>query len=334
MESLIKRTITVLMVILMSFSVIAYVGNSDFTVSAASAKTISIKKKPTVKASNIKATTVKLKWSTTKNATSYRIYKSTNKKKWTLVAKTKKTSYTVKNLKGNKKYYFKVRAYNSNNKKTKTSPYSKVITVKTKKNEKVYATKNVKIRAKASTKSKVLGTLKKGKSITRTATGDNGWSKVLLDGKTAYVASSYLTTKKPVEETTTKKQETTTEKREETTTKKPVETTKKETTTKKSENVPTQTSGGIKLKPITSSTAKKIVNSSVAMSGEKNVYEGKSADGKTVVVYVKFSSGWLGEDSKGAFYDASGKEMLCEYCGSRRGNGTNLCNGDCVVSLR
>lgn len=293
MESLVKRTIAVLMVILMSFSVIAYVGNSDFTVSAASAKTISIKKKPTVKASNIKATTVKLKWSRTKNATSYRVYRSTDKKKWTLVAKTKKTSYTVKNLKGNKKYYFKVRAYNSNSKKTKKSPYSKVITVKTKKNETVYATKNVKIRAKASTKSKALGTLKKGKSIKRTAATTKGWSKVVYNGKTGYIKTKYLTTKKP-------------------------------------SKTPTQTSGGIELKPITSSTAKKISENTPLLERYSG-YEGKSADGKEIVVYAKTKQGWIGFDKNGAYYLPSGEKKFCAGCGAVFGNGKNMCQGECVA---
>ncbi len=180
----------------MFFSTIVYVDNSDFIVTAASSKSISINQKPTVKSSNIKSTSVKLKWSKTKNATSYRIYRSTNKKKWTLVAKTKKTSFTVKSLNGNKKYYFKVRAYNSKGKKTKKSPYSKVITVKTKKNETVYTTKNVKIRAKASSNSKSLGTLKKSKSIKRTGT-KNSWSKVIYNGKVGYIKTKYLTNKKP-----------------------------------------------------------------------------------------------------------------------------------------
>lgn len=208
MENTIKRFIALIMIFLMSFSVITYAGGNNFTASAASSTTISIKKKPTVKASKIKATTVKLSWSKTKNATSYRVYRSTNKKEWTLVTKTKKTSYTLKNLKGNKTYYFKVRAYDSSEKKLKKSPYSKILTVKTKKNETVYATKKVVIREKASSKSKKLGTLKADKSIKRTATTSKGWSKVVYKGKTAYIKTNYLTTKKP--ETTTK-EETTTE---------------------------------------------------------------------------------------------------------------------------
>lgn len=182
----------------MSFSTITYTGNSNsnFNVSAASVEYVSIKKKPTLKASSTKATTVKLKWSKTKNATSYRIYRSTDQKKWTLIVKTKKTSYTVKNLSGNKKYYFKVRAYNSNNKKIKKSPYSKIITVTTKKNETVYTTKDVTIRAKATSNSKSLGTLKNGKSIKRTATTAKGWSKIVYNGKTGYIKTKYLTTKK------------------------------------------------------------------------------------------------------------------------------------------
>lgn len=64
-------------------------------------------------------------------------------------------------------------------------------------NEVVYATTNVNIRKGAGTSSTVVGGLKKGDSIQRTAIGDNGWSKVSYNGKTAYVYSKYLTTVSP-----------------------------------------------------------------------------------------------------------------------------------------
>jgi len=61
----------------------------------------------------------------------------------------------------------------------------------------VYATETVSIRDSWSTSGKLLGTLQKNKSITRTGIGSNGWSRVNYNGKTAYINSSYLTTTKP-----------------------------------------------------------------------------------------------------------------------------------------
>lgn len=63
--------------------------------------------------------------------------------------------------------------------------------------EVVYATANVNIRAGAGTSAKIISALKKGDSIKRTAIGDNGWSKVSYNGKTAYVFSTYLTKNSP-----------------------------------------------------------------------------------------------------------------------------------------
>ncbi|MBR5437820.1 MAG: endolytic transglycosylase MltG [Clostridia bacterium] len=205
MKTALNRLVAAMTVFLLSFSVLTYVSSNNFTANAASAQTVSIKKRPVVKSGSIKATSVKLSWTKTTGATSYRVYKSTDKKKWTLVTKTKKTSYTVNKLNGNKTYYFRVRAYSSKSKPTKTSPYSKSIAVKTKKNETVYATANVRIRKKASTSSASVTTLKKGQSIKRTGYSSNGWSKVKYNGKTYYITSDYLTTKKPAVKATVAK---------------------------------------------------------------------------------------------------------------------------------
>lgn len=66
-------------------------------------------------------------------------------------------------------------------------------------NETVYANDSVNVRASYSTSSTLLGSLKKGDSVTRTGRGDNGWSKVSYNGQTAYIKSSFLTTEKPEE---------------------------------------------------------------------------------------------------------------------------------------
>ena len=52
------------------------------------------------------------------------------------------------------------------------------------------------LRDAATTKSNILGTLKNGTFLKRTATGSNGWSKLTYNGKTVYAITSYLTTDK------------------------------------------------------------------------------------------------------------------------------------------
>ena len=63
--------------------------------------------------------------------------------------------------------------------------------------ETVYSTDSVFIRPQPNTASGDLGSLNYGDSIERTAIGDNGWSKVIWDGKTAYAYSKYLSKEKP-----------------------------------------------------------------------------------------------------------------------------------------
>lgn len=73
----------------------------------------------------------------------------------------------------------------------------------TSKNEKVYSTTNsLIVRSSYSTSSSVLGMLNEGDSVTRTGIATksiNGilWSKVTYNGRTGYIASTYLTTTKP-----------------------------------------------------------------------------------------------------------------------------------------
>lgn len=64
-------------------------------------------------------------------------------------------------------------------------------------NEVVYATANVNIRTGPSKSDAVISVLMKGESIQRTAIGDNDWSKVIYEGKPAYVSSKYLSTVVP-----------------------------------------------------------------------------------------------------------------------------------------
>lgn len=63
--------------------------------------------------------------------------------------------------------------------------------------QKVYAKETVSIRDTWSTSGKLLGTLQKDSSITRTGVGSNGWDRVTYNGRTAYISHTYLTTTKP-----------------------------------------------------------------------------------------------------------------------------------------
>ena len=67
-------------------------------------------------------------------------------------------------------------------------------------NETVYAVRNVNVRESYTTSSRILGSLSKDESVTRTAVGSNGWSKVTYKGSTAYISTDYLTLTKPEEE--------------------------------------------------------------------------------------------------------------------------------------
>lgn len=61
-------------------------------------------------------------------------------------------------------------------------------------NDNVTAKIEVNLRDAATTKSNVVGVLKKGEFIKRIAKGSNGWSKLLYNGKTVFAITSYLTT--------------------------------------------------------------------------------------------------------------------------------------------
>lgn len=61
----------------------------------------------------------------------------------------------------------------------------------------VYATTAVNVRSGADTSYSWLGMLSAGDCVERTGTTDNGWSRVIYDGQTAYIKSDYLTTEEP-----------------------------------------------------------------------------------------------------------------------------------------
>lgn len=72
-------------------------------------------------------------------------------------------------------------------------------------NQTVYAKSETNVRASYSTSSQSYGMLAVGDSVTRIGIGDNGWSKVTYNGKTAYIYSNNLTTTKQEEAKSTDK---------------------------------------------------------------------------------------------------------------------------------
>lgn len=64
-------------------------------------------------------------------------------------------------------------------------------------NEVVFAVSAVNIRTGPGTEHEIIGVLRTGRSIRRMAIGSNGWSKVMFEGKVAYIHSSYLSTSRP-----------------------------------------------------------------------------------------------------------------------------------------
>ncbi len=87
-----------------------------------------------LKVSKIKQDSMKLTWSKASKATGYYVYQK-NGDSWDKIATVSKTNYTVKNLKPNKNYKFKVVAYRNNDKTTTVSKET-TITQKTKAMEK------------------------------------------------------------------------------------------------------------------------------------------------------------------------------------------------------
>ena len=101
--------------------------------------------KPTIKASadNNKIT---ITWNEQLGATKYRLYSSTDNKKWTKETETTGLSYVIKGLTYGKKYYYKVRAYDKDGKSIYSDVINKTIKPnKVKLNIKSAGTNNVKL---------------------------------------------------------------------------------------------------------------------------------------------------------------------------------------------
>ncbi len=82
---------------------------------------------PVLYVNNYKTKSLKLSWKKVPGATKYVIYRSSSAKgPYKAIISTSKTSYINKNLKKNKKYYYKLRAYKVVDGKRVYSPYSSI----------------------------------------------------------------------------------------------------------------------------------------------------------------------------------------------------------------
>ncbi len=84
-----------------------------------------------LKAVSRKKDSIKLSWASEPGAKGYIVYMSTNGKKWKRVATTSSKAYTVKGLKSNTSYQFKVRAYQVVSKDKHYGAYSNILKAKT-----------------------------------------------------------------------------------------------------------------------------------------------------------------------------------------------------------
>lgn len=312
MKKTFKTLITILSVILI------FIVFTVFSVSAADKIAAPKKVKATPTTSSVTLT-----WSEVKGADYYRVYYKTSKDaKWkTAVKKTMSTKKVLKELPSGKKYYFAVRSFD----KTKDGTvYSKM--------------KEVRIATKPATTKKITATPKikrvtlkwstvKGATHYRVYQNVNGeWKSLTLTKKTSFTVKELKSNakytfavrayvkSKSYSVAGAKKSVTVT------------------TKAKEPDNYIAKTSGGIKLYPIASETAKQIANN-WSTCFFYDCYEGKSFDGKTIVVYASTPKGWYGLGEDGASYDSSGKIRICEYCGLKMGEKDGMCGGDCAVAF-
>ncbi|MBR5825732.1 MAG: fibronectin type III domain-containing protein [Clostridia bacterium] len=103
----IKKSLVLVLVLLMLFSSVGAAECFSTVVNAASASTGYV-----LKQEDTKTNSIKLSWKATKGATGYRLYKyNTKTKAYAKVVTTTKTSYTVRGLSAGEVYTFKLRPY-------------------------------------------------------------------------------------------------------------------------------------------------------------------------------------------------------------------------------
>ncbi|MDD3747264.1 MAG: fibronectin type III domain-containing protein [Anaerostipes sp.] len=123
------------------------------------AKTVKLAAPKSVSAKTKGSDSVKVSWAKVSKAEKYKVYRATKKKgTYTLAATTTKLTKTIKKLKANKTYYFKVATYA---KKYGTGKYSAVVKAKTNKD----TVKTLSFKLKQSGKHEILVTWKKVEGV-------------------------------------------------------------------------------------------------------------------------------------------------------------------------
>ncbi len=150
---------------------------------------IKSKSKPSLSLSVTNATTIKLKWKKFSDADGYTVYRKASKSgKWKKIKTTSNTYYSNKSLKVNKKYYYRVRAYDKTKKGKKYSPYSSTKSITT-----YVAKPTIKVSKKTSTSVKL--SIKKNKGadgvvIYRKTSKNGSWKKLTKTTKSSYTNKS------------------------------------------------------------------------------------------------------------------------------------------------
>lgn len=261
------------------------------------------------------ANSVTLSWSKSKNATGYRIFRKVNGK-WKKINATSKTKYTVKKLKKDTKYTFAVRPYAKNDKETVWAKKYKSVSVYT--SDFIGTTKKVKATQKDESVTLSWSAAENAKGYRIYERLNGKWKSLKTTTATKYTIKNPKVGKHTFAVRPYTKFEGKTVWAKYT----------KVTVTIKPDTSVAKTSGGIKLYPITSNTAKTIF--SKYGNPFFNYYEGKNKNG-TILIYTKSSAGWVGRDIEGTRYDTYGKIRICEYCCKQMGEKKDMCKGDCAV---
>lgn len=134
---------------------------------------------------------------TTQKCNVRKSYSTDSEKITTLEKDTKLTRKAIGDNGWSKVEYNGQTAYVYSEYLTKTEP-EEVVFKDT--HENLYAKQDCNLRASWSTDSEKVGYLTKGQAVERTGYADNGWSRILYNGKTVYVASRLLVVEKPEED--------------------------------------------------------------------------------------------------------------------------------------
>ncbi len=152
---------------------------------------ISLKQVTGLKAPAVKTTSVKLTWTAVTGAKYYKVERSTDGKKWTVLTTTDKTTYTASKLTAGKKYQFRVTALDITKKSAgKTSTVLKTGTLT---NAPAVTLKSSKSKTATASWKKVTGA---SKYVVYKSTNGKKWTKVTTTSNTSYTLTKLTGGKK------------------------------------------------------------------------------------------------------------------------------------------